>query len=197
MMSNPPLEEKKNQLLEDEEAMALLLARKVIDKPEPPIWMILVPIFFIFHASKIKQYSRGLKDFANHYMLSKRRALDAAFEAQQKHQSPELDQLVERLDSIPAKAKPLYRAWISILVEHYSALLSADGNSHHDRIRSHYLDRVNYSRFLERLNRAEYAYNIALLPGIEGDKSDLLYVLDRMKKGQKDLRQQEIEAIFC
>jgi len=195
-MTRNALEIIKSQILENEAAMAAQLARKVIDKPVPPIWMILVPIFFVFHAAKIKQYSRGLKEFAKHYLLSKQRALDTACEAQLQGKSPEIDSLMEKLDAIPPRAKPLYREWMTLLVDHYCSLLTAAGNSHHERIRSHYQSRSSYALFIDQLNRVEFAYNSALLPGIEGDNSDLRDVLDKMKKGQKELRQKEIKEIF-
>ncbi|MBU2643946.1 NF038143 family protein [bacterium] len=196
MMNNPSLEDKKALIMGNEERMANQLARKVIEKPVPPVWMILIPIFFIFFVWKLKQYSRGLKDFATHYLLSKRRALDTAFESVLSDNLPEIDHLVEMAGSLPAKAQPLYRAWLSLLVDHYRFLLTAPGNNHHEFIRSHYQHKINYAAFCNQLNRAEYAYNVALLPGIEGDQGDLQVILDRMRNGIKDLSQKEIADIF-
>ncbi len=195
-MSELSLKDKKNQILDNEEVMASQLARKVIEKPVPPIWMVLIPIFFVFYAWKIKQYSNALKDFAKHYLISRHQALDAAFEAQLSGEPPEIGQLIEMASSIPAKAKPLYRTWISLLVKHYHSLLAAQGNSHHDLIRSHYRTKSSYLLFCNQLNNAEHTYNMALLPDIEGDQRDLRDILNKMKHGLKDHYQKETKEIF-
>ena len=87
------MEDKKRQILNNEEFMARQLARRVIEKPVPAVWMILIPVFFVFYAWKIKQYANGLKDFAEHYLISRRRGLDAAFEAEQSGNLPEIDHI--------------------------------------------------------------------------------------------------------
>lgn len=191
-----PIEEKKRQILEYEEAMARQLARRVVDKPVPPIWMILIPIFFVFHAWKIKEYSNGLKSFAEHYLLSRRRALDTACESEIGGTQPDIDQLLEKNNAIPASASSCYRTWITLLINHYCNLLKAPGNSVHELIRSHYRNKSTYLLFNNQLRTAENSYNVSLLPKIEGDQQDLRYVLDKMEQGITDLQRKEVEDVF-
>ncbi len=195
-MNNLSMEDKKRQILDNEEFMARQLARRVIEKPVPAVWMILIPVFFVFHAWKIKQYSNGLKDFAENYLISRCRALDTAFEAEQSGNSPEIDHLVEMADTIPAEARRLYHDWMSLLVDHYRSLLTAPGNSHKELIRAHYRTKSNFLLFCNKLNKTENSFNISLLPGIEGTPQDLRFILDRMELGVADLRRQEVEEIF-
>ena len=195
-MGNLSMEDKKRQILDNEELMARQLARRVIEKPVPAVWMILIPVFFVFYAWKIKQYSNGLKDFAENYLISRRRALDTAFEAEQSGNPPEIDRLVAKADDIPSEARRLYRDWMSLLVDHYRSLLAAPGISHKELIRANYRTKSNYLLFCNKLNKTENAFNRALLPGIEGAPQDLRYILDRMELGVVDLRRKEVEEIF-
>ena len=54
-MSSQSAAKKQEQILAREEALANRLALAVLDKPTPPIWMILIPVFFVFYAWKLKQ----------------------------------------------------------------------------------------------------------------------------------------------
>lgn len=195
-MTTLSLEEKKQQILEYEEALAHTLARQVIDKPVPPIWMILIPIFFVFHAVKIKEYSKGLKDFAENYLVSRRRALDTAYESVLHNADPAIEPLIKQADAIPEKASPLYRRWITLLIDHYRNVLVAPGTTVQDRIRSHYRNKSSYLLFNNQLNTAENAFNRALLPEIEGDQQDILYIVDKLQKSSVELRRQEVDNIY-
>ena len=190
------MEDKKKQIFDYEESVAGQLARRVIEKPVPSVWMILIPIFFVFYAWKIKQYSSGLKNFTENYLISRRRALDTAFEAEQCGVPPEIDKLVEKADDIPADARPFYRDWMSLLVDHYLALLTAPGNNPQDLKRSHYRNKSSYLLFCNQLNKVENAFNMSVLPGLEGDQQDLHYILDRIDKAITDLRRKEVEELF-
>lgn len=190
------IEDKKNQILDYEKSTASRLARRVIEKPDPSVWMIFMPIFFVFHAWKIKQYSNGLKYFVGNYLISRRRALDTAFEAEQSGVPPDIDQLVEKVDNIPAKVQPFYHNWMTLLVNHYRGLLAAPGDSQQDLKRALYRNKSSYLLFCNQLNKAENAFNIALLPGLEGDQQDLRYILDKIDQGITDLRRKEVNEIF-
>ena len=48
------LARKKQIILDHEKQLAQNLALGVLDKPKPPLWMIFVPIFFVFFAQKMK-----------------------------------------------------------------------------------------------------------------------------------------------
>ncbi len=195
-VKNNPIEEKKELILAHEESTANQLARRVLDKPTPSVWMILIPVFFVFNAFKIKEYSQGLKNFSANYLISRHRALETAVAAEKRGVPPEITQLMEQVDSIPVEAQSCFRAWMTLLIDHYSALLSVSGKSYSELIRAHYRNKLSYSQFHDQLGTIENAFNMSLFSGLEGDAQDLLYTLDRMKKGLADLRQKEIEEIF-
>ena len=195
-MTTLSLEEKKQQILEYEESLAHTLARQVVDKPVPPIWMILIPIFFVFHASKIKEYSEGLKAFADHYLISRRRALDTAYKSVLHEAEPEIDPLMKQAEAIPEKARSLYQQWITLLIDHYRNVLVAPGATAQDRIRSHYRNKSNYLLFSNQFDTAENAFNKALLPEIDGEQEDILYIADKLQQSSVELHRKEVENIY-
>ncbi len=195
-MTTLSLDEKKTLILTSEENMAGQLAVRVLDKPQPPIWMILIPIFFVFFASKMKQYSKGLKDFSKNYLLSRRWALDAAATAVANGTQIEVDEMLQQAEGIPAEAMPLYRDWLVLLAEHYRSLLEARGNNHQALVRAAYQNKSSYLLFYDRLGKTENALNRALLPEIEGDRQDIDLVIEKMAQNVSELRRTEMEKIF-
>lgn len=195
-MAAPTLAEKQQQILAHEETLARQLALAVLEKPTPPIWMILIPIFFIFFAWKLKQYSRGLEDFSHHYLISRRRALQAAITAEETGKKVDLNALLEAAQAIPEAAKPLYRDWLSLLTDHYRSLLAAHGASHAALVRACYRDKTSYLLCCTSLARAELAFSKALVPEMQGNTDDLRDVIERMEKALAQLHRQESEQIF-
>ncbi|WP_136810763.1 NF038143 family protein [Desulfosediminicola flagellatus] len=195
-MSEFVTEEKKQKILEYEEAMASQLARRVLEKPVPPVWMIFIPVFFVFYAWKVKEYSNGLKSFANHYLLSRRLALDTAWESVQNDTHPEIARLIEKAEIMAPEAVPLYLGWITLLTDHYRNLLTSPGKTVEEMIRNYYRNKSSYMLFSNQLNTAENTFNAALLPKIEGDQQDIHFIAARMQRSLKDLCRQEVETVF-
>lgn len=190
------LDEKRTLIFDYEKSRARELARRVIDKPVPPVWMIFIPVFFVFYAWKIREYSNGLKDFADHYLISRNKALEIAYEAEGSGRRQEIDELVENDHPIPARARPFYRKWLSLLVDHYRNLLAARGDSVQGLIRTCYRNRSTYLIVNNQLNTAESAFNKALMPKIEGDQQDIRYVVKRMEQSIAELYREEVDDIF-
>lgn len=194
-MTTTSLEERKNHILAHEEITANRLARRVLDKPVPPIWMILIPVFFVFHAWRIKQYGSGLKDFAENYLVSRRRALETACRLEGGEDSPEQAD-ADGQAAVPAEARPHFEELMSLLIDHYRALLAVRGNGYAALVRAHYRSKSNYMLFCNRLNKIENSFNRALLPEMEGEYDDLRAVVGRMEAGIVELRRRELDEIF-
>ena len=190
------LEEKKTRILAHEEMMARRLARRIIDKPVPPLWMVLIPIFFVFHAWKIKQYSNGLKNFTTNYLALRRQAIEAAVKREQSGKKVDLDALVESTISLPAEARPQYRDLLFLLISHYRSLLCVKGKNHTEMTQAHYRNKSNYLHFCVQLNKMENDLNLALLQKIEGDPQDIHHVVEKMKTCLSELRRKEADEIF-
>lgn len=187
---------KKQHILEHESNLARQLAAMVLDKPKPPIWMIFVPVFFVFFVQKMNQYKSGLKDFVENYLKSRRRALEAALEAEETGIPTDLATLAQTMGNIPDPAKPLFAEWMEVLIDHYRLLLASQGNSHAALVRSGYRSKTNFLLFCNSLNKAENAYSRALLPELDGDNQDICHVIEKIDACVTDLRRREADTIF-
>jgi hypothetical protein len=195
-MSMQNADQKKLHILEHESELAQRLAVQVLDKPRPPIWMIFIPIFFVFFVQKMNQYKSGLKDFAHNHLKSRRLALEAALEAEEGGKPADLAKLTERMGNIPAQARPLFAEWMTVLIDHYRLLLASQGSSHAALVRAGYRNKTDYLLFCNSLNKAENAYSRALLPDMDGDNQDLGHVIDKMDACVTNLRRQDADTIF-
>ena len=190
------INEKKSLILEGETTMARLLALHVIEKPVPRVWMIFIPIFFVFYFWKLKQFESGLKDFADNHIIPRRRTLEAVFAAEVSSRPVDIDLLVELMGELPKNTRACCAEWLKVLAGHYHQLLAADGQSYPALVRSGYRTKSNYLLFCRQLGKAETAYNMALLPTIEGDSTDLHLITETMAEGLNSLRCREAEEIF-
>jgi hypothetical protein len=195
-MAQLSMEEKKGHIFDHEKKMARLLALMVLDKPEPPFWASFIPMIFVFYAQKLKQYSQGLDDFVDNYLVSRRHALEAAASARVENSSVDARQLLKMAGDMAPPARPLYIEWVTLLTDHYRVLLDADGDSHEELVRSGYKIKSRYLSSWRSLNEAERAFNMALLPDVDGDSEDILDVIRKMNAGIVQLRQQDAEDIF-
>lgn len=195
-MTGLSMEEKKGIIIEYEKKRARLLALMVLDKPEPPFWASFIPMVFVFYAQKLKQYSQGLDDFVDNYLVSRRHAMEAAVASRVTDSSVDARQLLKTAGDMPPPAQPLYLEWLNLLIAHYQVLLDAEGDSHEDLARGGYKNKKSYLSAWTSLNDAEHAFNMALLPNVDGDSEDILDVIRKMNAGIVHLRNQDAEAIF-
>ncbi|MBV1713865.1 MAG: NF038143 family protein [Desulfomicrobium sp.] len=195
-MAGLSMEEKKGHIFEHEKKMARQLALMVMDKPEPPFWASFIPMIFVFYAQKLKQYSQGLDDFVDNYLVSRRHAMEAALAAMVEDSRVDARQLLKKAGDMPPAAKLLYLEWVTLLIDHYQVLLDADGDCHEDLARDGYKNKRGYISAWTSLNDAERAFNMALLPDVDGDSEDILNVIQKMNAGIVHLRYQDAEAVF-
>ncbi|PKN43356.1 MAG: hypothetical protein CVU60_03090 [Deltaproteobacteria bacterium HGW-Deltaproteobacteria-18] len=195
-MSIKNADQKKQQILDHESKMANQLALQVLEKPKPPIWMIFVPIFFVFFVQKMNQYKSGLTEFVDNYLRSRRYAMTAALEAEETGGPANVAGLVEKVGNIPEQAKPLFAAWMEVLVDHYRLLLTSQGSNHAALVRAGYQNKTNYLLFCNCLNKAENAYSMALLPEMDGDNQDLHHVIQKIDICVTNMRRQDADTIF-
>ena len=189
-------EQKKKCILDHERDLANKLALRVFDKPKPPLWMIFVPIFFVFFAQKMQQYKGGLEDFVTNYLKARRLAMESAMECLETGASPDVDAMLKKAGDVPEHARSEFSHWMNILVDHYRTLLEGKGSSAEALIRSGYRTKTDYLLQCNALNKAENAFNLALMPDIEGDSRDVGKIITRMYESVTDLRRSEADAIY-
>jgi hypothetical protein len=177
--------------------MAKALAAAVMDKPKPPLWMIFVPVFFVFFAQRMKQYKSGFADFVENYLLMRSRALDSCLEFSATEENARMEKLLNFvIEHIPQQARAPFLHWMHILTEHYQILLQAHGRDMQAMIRYGYRSKTDYLLFCNTLNKAEDEYSMALLPRLEGTPEDLLLIIQKMNDCVTDLRRKEADRIF-
>lgn len=187
---------KKQIILDHEREVAQNLALGVLDKPKPPLWMIFVPIFFVFFAQKMKQYSSGMEDFVENHLRPRRLSLDAALEAIETGTQPDPARLLDRAGTIPEQSRPLFTEWMAALTDHYRTLLEARGDTAEALIRSGYRTKTDFLLQCNVLNKAEHAFSLSLMSGIEGDSQDILNVVEKMRVHMTELRRREADKAF-
>lgn len=190
------LNEKKMLILAYETATSRQLALHVIEKPLPRVWMIFIPILFVFYFWKLKEYETDLKNFAENHLSLRRRALEAVFAAEESGLPVNIEVLVNQLGDMPETARALCKEWLTVLTGHFQLLLNAEGDSYHGLVRSGYRNKSSYVLFCQQIDRIENAFNMALLETIDGESTALCLVTDAMKEGMRNLRNLSAENFF-
>jgi hypothetical protein len=189
------MKEKSALILEQEEKFAITLAAQVIHKPRLSLWMILIPIFFVFYFNDLNKYRNGCKVFAENYIIDKKRALNEAVEVVDKGREPDISALAE-LSNMTSIAREKQVNILAIMVEHYRILLNSDGEDFASLIRAAYGNLTNYLLFLNRLNQAEKEVNNALKPDLEKSHGGINDIVNRMEDLSERLRRETAESIF-
>ena len=176
----------------------------IVIKSKPiGVWEFLIPIVFILHYMRNKE-SREL--FIQNYMFTKRHAFDAALNMLKKGLSRE-----DAISRIEDKTRALLTApetqgiysetirqqqmdEIDLLFDHYSKLLSAEGEDYDDLVRNAYGNRQNYLIFHEQLKSIENKVSDAARLTL-GSKADMDALL-RIENATEEIRQSQIEKIF-
>ena len=182
-------------ILTNERAIARQVAGKVIDKPQLAMWMILIPVFFVFYFFQLKRYKNGLQDFSENFLITRQRTLDAVWEATTSKTNADLESVVE-LSDIPAGVKDQYRVWVEQLADNYLLLIQASGGTYDELVKAAYKKKSNYLLGLKNLNRVEADFNQALAPHLPGDQESIESVIKSMQSSVKDLRRNQAEEIF-
>jgi hypothetical protein len=182
-------------ILAEEKRFAALVSAKVIDKPKLAIWMILIPVFFVFYFWQLKRYSEGRKTFAEKFMITRQRALEQALQSAEGGRGPNIETVVSASD-IPDAIRKDYRRWVAVLVDHYRDLILAHGSNYAALVRSTYKSRTNYLLFLNRLNQVEREFDKALKPHIEKTTENVNGIIKLMEESTGSIRRQIAETIF-
>jgi hypothetical protein len=195
MTIEPTLSRNRDLILTEERRFASQVSVKVIDKPKLDVWMILIPVFFIFYFWQLKRYAKGRKIFAEKFLITRKRALDEALRSAESGESPDIERLVQAAD-IPNGTRLNYRTWVTLLAEHYRDLILAQGSSYPTLVRSTYKKRTNYLLFLNHLNQVERDFDAALKPHLEKSTENVNGIIKLMEESATSLRRQAAESIF-
>ena len=191
----PNIEEIKQLILAHEEKFANGLGLKVIEKPRLSVWMILVPIIFVYFFYRYQKFNTGRKEFAEHYMKGIRRALDAAVTVVETGEPADPKALAEMPD-IPEQIREHQAGVFSVLLEHYTDLLKTEGEDMESLLRFSYKTRTNYLLFINQLSQAEKKRNQALIPVLSDTMEDVNQIIDTIERNSEMLRREIAEQAF-
>lgn len=191
----PNLNAKKDMILEKERVFAQAVSAAVIDKPALSLWMILIPVIFVHFFYRLNKYSQGRKDFVEHFILTKERALDETLAALESERKPDANKLSQAAD-IPEGTSKSYRAWMKVLLDHYQDLILSDGDTYEGMVRAVYKNKTNYLLFLNSLGEAERAFDSALKPHLEADTNGVHTIVKKIESYSTELRRREASKIF-
>ncbi len=187
--------DRKHIILAYEEQFTDRLALQVLDKPKLSVWMVLIPIIFVYYFFQYQKFVTSRKTFREHYLFSIQGALDEAFESVSQKRDPDIAGLAAVSD-VPHDVRGCQADLLSVRVEHYSNLLRAEGDTFKDLAREVYRSPTDFLLFINRLHQAEQKVNKALLPHLEKDIEGIADVIANIERHSDDLRRESITVLF-
>ena len=189
------LQEKYFSILENEEALTSHVAGEAIEKPQPALWMIVIPVFFVFFFFQFNRYKNGLKSFKHDFLRTRKRVLDSVHQAMVDNSHINVEELVAS-GNAPDQARAAYGVWVNELVVFYRSLLEADGRDYPSLVQSSYKKRSNYLLALNKLNTVERDLNRALLPDLENQDERTAMAIEAIEKSTADFRKHQAKVVF-
>lgn len=186
------LAQKRDIILQRELAFANAIGAAVLEKPRVSFWMVLIPILFLYFIYRMQRFKSGRMKFDEEFMITRRRAMDAALNAMETNGQPDMGEVI-RNSGLPAPLQEPYVSWVKVLVEYYMDLLAAGGDSFDILVRAAYRNRTNYLLVLNQLNTVEKAFYTALKPHMdtaEGAADIIATIESQSQKLRRDLAEQ-------
>lgn len=155
-------------ILSYEESFARAVALGVIVREPLTVWHFMIPFVFIFDFFRRK---RDAEIFTKNFLFTKKLALDAAFdiskgEDRQSQLAKIESQTRDRLTSQKFYSWKIHQGQmkeVNLLVDHYSKLLEAEGDSYQSLVGNAYKTRENFEAFLRQLTSIEREIDQAVI----------------------------------
>ncbi len=189
------LERKKELILQRELAFANAVGSAVFEKPKVSFWMVLVPLLFLYFIYRMQKFKNGRLNFDREFMITRRKALDLAVEAQETGAKPNIDRVARQSGLMDVLEKP-YASWLRALVDHYTDLLAASGDSFETLVRSAYRNRTDFLLALNRLSTVEKDFHAALKPHMAATEGAAA-IIATIEEQSRRLRREMAEQIFA
>ncbi|MFO8112706.1 MAG: NF038143 family protein [Desulfosalsimonadaceae bacterium] len=195
------IDDKYDLIYAHEEQFAYRLGNEVVKKPEVSVWMILIPILFLHHMQKVNQYKAGVRSFAQGILAPQKKALDKAYKEASAGEKIHYD-LKDYFSESDITAEKQQRTLaekqvrvIRVMEEHYLAMLTVSAETFADLLKRAYLNRGEYRRYLNRLEKAEkelYEYLKNEVHTTEASRE----VIKQIEKSCERLRAEEMRRLF-
>jgi len=181
-------------ILQEERDFARAVAVRVIDKPKPSFWLVVLPILFLYYAYQIRKYKKSLAAFVEDFLLSRRRAMELAWELATTGSMPGVE-TIDGVATLNPALRPPYCAWLVALAQYYDHLLRQSGASFPALARAGYRSRADLLLVQNRLNSLEREFYSVLGPemaAVEGASE----IIAKVERASRDLRREAAERIF-
>ncbi len=189
------IDEKKQLIIAHEEMFSNRLGIQVIEKPQLSIWMILIPVIFVHYFYRYQKFNTGRKEFAEHYMKGIRRSLEAASSAITTGEPPD-PMTLAKMSDVPETICEHQADVYTVLLDHYTDLLQAEGVDAESLIRAVYKSRTNYLLYINRLRQAEKRRNSALKLLLTETLEGVDEIVEKIERTSEVLRREMAETIF-
>lgn len=183
-----------------ENQFACSVARQVLQKPGISVWLVLIPILFLYYAHKIQQYKAAVQDFSKGLMRSKILALDSAkkeIDSGKKNQDYNDVFHSRDLEDSPnaMRVRDKQITEVELLKSHYQKLLCQHEASYQALVKKAYKTGGEYRMFLNNLARAEEEVHDAVLCAYHPGK-EARDVTKKMQQIAFALREEEVKIFF-
>jgi len=194
------MEKKHHIILEAEESFARAVALGVHVKKPLSAWHFLLPGIFIFD---FLRRSNEMRRYSALFLFPRKLALDGALDIIKGEERKKIllqieEKMREWLSSSNLYSEKLHRSHmeeISMLIDHYSKLLYADGKNYPALVQNTYRTQETYEAYLHRLTATEQEIDLAIAE-IHGDTNDIWERLRAEKVQLEELRRKEANQIF-
>jgi hypothetical protein len=194
------MEKKHHIILEAEESFARAVALGVhVKRPLSP-WHFILPGMFIFDFLRRSSETRR---YSTLFVFPRKLALDGALdiikgEDRKKILSQieeEMKQWLSFLNLYSERLHHKHMGEIDLLLDHYSKLLHAEGNSYRALVKNAYGTRAQYEAYLQLLSAAEQEVDRAIVE-IRGETEEIWERLRAEQIQAMELRTKEVNQIF-
>jgi hypothetical protein len=194
------LEKRRALIWHQERILAYDLAKVLIHKPKVTVWMIMLPLLFLFFIQDLKKYKAAIGNFTDGFLKNKKIALDLALKSVREDISLEAMRTEWISESQPAAAEQpeLFKKQtdeIVWLMNHFRRLLTAGGQSYEALIKSAYCSLSAYQDFIDTLFDLENAVIRTALTFNPPDENTRELV-SLMQSAIRKIRQRERDRLF-
>lgn len=190
------LKHKGDILFEHERLFANMVAKTIIPTPKLSLWMILIPVIFVFYFFQLDRCSKGRKAFVHNYLITRRKTLEEVRASLEEDRAPDIETLASSSD-VPDSIRHAYKTWIQVLADHYATVLRARGASYEALVKAAFRTRKTYREALRRLNDAEATFNSSLKPLLPQDVDGGENIIAQMQEASIQLRKEQAGTIFA
>lgn len=167
------LERKKNLIAEYEKSLAEVLSEKLLERPKISVWMILIPLIFVFHCQRHKRFVESKRAFVREWLRNKEHALSGAVEELSGGERS-VRQWQKAVSQLSGSAVEAYVRMQNFLCDHYKKVLSGNGKTFGELI-------------LQAYTREEFVEFIACREKVEQELSKELLVVHTVKEEREML----------